>query len=992
MSSIPVPGLPPGFEARSSGVLLSWGIPWVLLRDTVSGAGIMHVGTDASDHFLGISLLTPPRDSSGIPHILEHCVLNGSESYPVRDAFNELWRGSLHTHLNAVTYPDRTVYFTGSTHPGEFRNLASVYLDLVFRPILDRRRMLLESFHLRPDRRGRSLLGHPSGVIYSEMRGSYSDPGELAYLKIQSELLPDTPYRNDSGGDPSAMGGTTWEDVRDYHSRHYTPSNALVFVCSPMGTGEIAEFIRHALPSAAPGSAEPPGIPLQPRWKRPRRVRLVTPREPGGASVSLSWLLGESGDAAQAALAQILEDVLLSDAGSLYRVLLDCGLGADISAETGLELEMREMVLTAGLRDTSDWKADPIRRVILGELSRFADSGPDPDVLDAAVNSLLFAYRDRVEDFPLALFTRATRAWAYGLPPEGWLDHAAVLSRLASGGGLRGKLGHAAKVWLVDNPHRLQLLVDPVGRSSRRERVVRLDSVTHGIISTEARELDEFSALEDSPEALRSIPRLPAGELPLSEREPEPLAKRIRDTDLLLVEGRGSTAWMELAFDIADLSEDDDTVLPLLLCCLTGLGAGGLGHAAMSVRIARDTGGIDPRPAAYEHFATRKPSPVVSILAGFFPDRPGAALEVLRSALVEPGLDAHGRLWELVEEQRGEGLSALVSSGDWYARLSAAALLSRSCARRNTWEGLPQWRFIDRLSQRSMKGLSGRLSGLYSRIFTRDRLSAVSCSPGAEPARFEDALSAFIDSLPAGAPGAGGAPCVRAAVPAFPKAPRDAASGAESASAPPAAPPTAPRLPHAAMMRLRSDLSTVCIAMPAPGMGDPAAAMFTAGTAAFADGPAYRRLRVAGGAYEVSAWHDPMSGLAYLMSNRDPDPARARAFFAGAPGLLRASPPSAEDVRLAVLSAFAGLEQPMGPRVRCSAALARHLSGVGRADLEALRRSLAEVEHARLAREYPEMLEKALESSSTFVFAPMGASVEAVFGRGAEVTVLPSWR
>ena len=963
MSSNPVPGLPPGFEEESAGVLESWGIPWVLLRDTASGAGIMHVSTDSPDHFLGISLLTPPRDSSGIPHILEHCVLNGSESYPVRDAFNELWRGSLHTHLNAVTYPDRTVYFTGSTHPGEFRNLASVYLDLVFRPILDRRRMLLESFHLRPDRRGRSLLGHPSGVIYSEMRGSYQDPGELAYLKIQSEILPDTPYRNDSGGDPSAMGGTTWEEVRDYHSIHYTPSNALVFVCSPMETRDIALFLGNFLPPAAPGAAGPPGIPLQPRWRRPRRARLVTPREPGGASVSLSWLLGESGDAGQAALAQILEEVLLSDAGSLYRVLLDCGLGADISAETGLELEMREMVLTAGLRDTSAWRADSIRRVILGELSRFAGSGPDPDVLDAAVNSLLFAYRDRVEDFPLALFTRATRAWAYGLPPDGWLDHAAVLAKLASGDGLRGRLGHAAKVWLVDNPHRLQLLVDPVGRASRRDRVVRLDPVTHGIISTEARELDEFSALEDSPEALRSIPRLPAGELPLSEREPEPGRERIGATELLLVEGTGRTAWMELAFDIGDLTEGEDTALPLLLCCLTGLGAGGLGHAAMSVRIARDTGGIDPRPAAYEHVATRRPVPVVSILAGFFPERPGAALEVLRSALLEPGLGEHGRLWELVEEQRGEGLSALVSSGDWYARLSAAALLSRSCARRNNWEGLPQWRFIDRLTQRSMKGLAGRLAALYSRIFTRSRLSAVSCFPGAGRAAFVDSLASFIGSLPEGAPAGGAAP---------------------------AAP--SPGLPHAAMMRLRSDLSTVCVAMPAPGLGDPVAAMFTAGTAAFADGPAYRRLRVAGGAYEVAAWHDPMSGLAYLMSNRDPDPARARAFFAGAPGLLRASPPSAEDVRLAVLSAFAGLEQPMGPRVRCSAALARHLSGIGRADLGALRRSLAAVEPGRLAREYPDMLEKALGSSSAFVFAPMGASVEAVFGRGAEVTVLPSWR
>jgi len=925
----------------------------------------MHVSLDAPDHFIGISLLTPPRDSAGTPHILEHCVLNGSKSYPVSDAFNELWRGSLHTHLNAVTYPDRTVYFAGSTHEGEFLNLSRVYLDLVFNPLLDRRRMLLESYHLRPERRGRSLLGRPSGVIYSEMRGSYSDPGELSYLKIQSELLPDTPYRNDSGGDPSEMGSSTWEEIREYHRAYYRPSNARIFICSPMDTGDLASLIHRALPHDPAPRPAPPAIPLQPRWRRPRKAVLVTPKEPGGASIDFSWLLGESGDSEQAALAQILEEVLLSDAGCLYRALMDSRLGTDLSYESGLEVELREMIFTVGLRGTSAGRADAVRRTILDELSRFISDGPAEDVLDAAVNSLMFAYLDRVEDFPLALFTRAMRAWSYGLPPDGWLDHASTIGRLAAGGDLTGKLKAAASTWLRDNPHRLQLLVEPVARRVRGERMVRLDRARHEIISTEARELEEFSAMEDTPEALRSIPRLDPGELPMSESGDRPVLRRSNDTDVLLLDGRGGTAWLEMAFAVPDLSRSEDLHLPLALSCLTGMGAGRFDHREMSIRLGRDTGGIDPRPAACEEAATGRPAHVVSILVGFFPERPAEALALLRTALLSTRFGDLDRLAEIVEEQRGNDLSDLIASADWYARVSAASRLSESFARRNGWEGLPQAGFIAgrKIETRSLSRLSGRLEALVRRIFTRERLISVACFPGTQPERALDALSAFMDDLPAGG--------------------RDwSAHSAESRRTG----------AGAVMMPLRSEVATVCTVVPAPRLGSSDAALFTVGTAAFSDGPIYRKLRMSGGAYEVSAWHDPMTGLAFFASNRDPDPARTRAFFASSPDLLRASPPSGEDVRLAVLSTFAGLEQPAGPRVRCGMALARHLARVTPADMEAFRADLAGLDAGLAAERYPDLLEKALESASVFVLAPEGVSVESVFGSGTDAIVLPAWR
>jgi Zn-dependent M16 (insulinase) family peptidase len=193
-------------------------------------------------------------------------------------------------------------------------------------------------------------------------------------------------------------------------------------------------------------------------------------------------------------------------------------------------------------------------------------------------------------------------------------------------------------------------------------------------------------------------------------------------------------------------------------------------------------------------------------------------------------------------------------------------------------------------------------------------------------------------------------------------------------------------------MRLRSGVSTVCVAVHAPRLRAEGAAVFAVGCAALSDGLLYRRLRVAGGAYEVAAWHDPLSGLAFLTSHRDPDPARTRTLISEAALEMVRFPPSEEDVRLAVLSAFSGLERPLGPRGRCRLGMARHLTGVSRADMERLRRSLAGVRRDDLIERFPELLGSALESSSTFIFSPGGAGEEELFGRGAEVSVLSAGR
>ena len=179
-----------------------------------TGAKLLHLHCDDRENLFSIGFRTPPRDSTGVPHILEHSVLAGSERYPLKDVFNELLRGTLQTFINAFTYPDKTIYPVASQERRDFFNLARVYADLVLRPRLLKETFLQEGHHLEFDENGELTV---SGIVFNEMKGAYSSPEALMYKAIQENLYPETPYACDSGGDPEKIPDLTYEQVRAFH-------------------------------------------------------------------------------------------------------------------------------------------------------------------------------------------------------------------------------------------------------------------------------------------------------------------------------------------------------------------------------------------------------------------------------------------------------------------------------------------------------------------------------------------------------------------------------------------------------------------------------------------------------------------------------------------------------------------------------------------------------------------------------------------------------
>jgi presequence protease len=946
------------FCRRASGRLETFGLDWTEYRHSL-GAGVIHVMPGEGESFIGVSFRTPAADSRGIPHVLEHCVLNGSTGFPVRDAFNELWRGSLHSHLNAVTGPDRTVYYAGSPHPDDFENIARVYLDLLFRPLLEPRRVSLESFHYRPvEARGRKAA-EPSGVVYSEMRGSYSDPEELTSMAIQAAILPGTPYRYDPGGDPALMSRLSYDDIVDYHRRFYHPANAMILVVSPMDGEQVLALLADLI---RPVRGEPADsrIPLQKRWGRPRSLRLAIPGEAaGGASCNVSWLLGEVSDSSSTALWQLLEEVLLGDSGPLCRALLDCSLGTDLSSESGIDLELREAVLTGGLAGVSEGAAPRVRSTIFRALESFTVKGPDSDLLDAALNTLLFRYVERSEDFPLRLFLRAARAWTYDVQPAGWMDHASSFRRLASAGDASGRLVQAARQLLLENPHRLNSVAVPA-RHSRPHRPVNVGDTVFRQLEIEHGALETYASGRDSAADLGSIPRLETGLLSADAEDYPHLVSAHGDCTVTELPLDGSpTVYLEMAFDISDIAGEMQPLIPLLARTAGGMPLEGMSHERLTRAVSMATGSFDCEPVVLTDCSTGRAKPFLVLSCAAFEDRLEDMSRLVADILSGTLFTDRDRFGELVSEMYSDVRSDIVPLSDVFTRLAAARSTRPAAVLAELWEGLPQYDLFEVLAHdddRYGRALAD-VERLFGEVFRGRGVHAVVSAPRERLGRAGELVRGLCSSLGTGNP---------ASI-------RDFATPAPSRIA----------------IRSSSSVSSVCMAGRAPLLREKDAALFTVGATAISDGILYEGVRTGGGSYEVSAWHDRLTGILSICSYRDPSPERTISFLDGLVSRVREHPPGTEDIRLAVLASFAPLERPMQARSRTRHALLRSIGGLTVEDQRRLRASMLAVGREDVADRFPDMLDECAARAGMAAMVPRGTDPESLFGSGCEVVDLP---
>lgn len=401
----------------------------LFFRHKKTGLEVFHLLNDDDENLFAFAFRTPNGNSSGAAHIVEHSVFCGSKKYPLKDPFINLESQSVQTFMNALTFPDKTVYPASSILEADYFNLMSVYADAVFFPNLKREVFLQEGHRIEFDERGKPSI---QGVVFNEMKGAYSSFLDVAGREIDSALFPDTVYAKSSGGDPLEIARLSYEDFVAFHKKFYMPHNCLVFLYGNISTQKQLDFLQENIldeiesqKTFSPASKkefleEILKCEKQNHFSKMREHRAAAPFTSGekDSTAVVSWLLGESCDMDDYAEAVFLASLLCShDGAPLSSALLKSSLGSDISPCSGTDASIRQINFTIGLRGVKEKDQNKVKALIFDSLAKLCAEGIPQDDIDAAFNAIDFDNREIKrfqEPFSLVLMRRALRTWNYG--------------------------------------------------------------------------------------------------------------------------------------------------------------------------------------------------------------------------------------------------------------------------------------------------------------------------------------------------------------------------------------------------------------------------------------------------------------------------------------------------------------------------------------------------------------------------------------------------
>ena len=581
-----------------------------LLRHKKSGARVLLMENDDENKVFNIAFRTPPANSTGVAHILEHSVLEGSREFPLKDPFVELVKGSLNTFLNAMTYPDRTMYPVASCNDADFKNLMHVYLDAVFYPnIYERKEIFLqEGWNYQLESEDAPLCYN--GVVYNEMKGAFSSADEVLEREIFNSLFPDTPYGVESGGDPSCIPDLTYEEFLDFHRKYYHPANSYIYLYGNMDMEAYLAWMDEKYLNAFEKITVESEIPLQKPFEAPKELRIPYPvledeTEEDNTYLSCNMVTGNALDVRLSLAFSILEYVLLDAPGApVKQALLDAGIGKDVygSYEDGILQPFFSIVA----KNDREEKKEEFLRIIRSTLEEIAANGIDQKAVEAGINYFEFRFREAdYGSFPKGLIYGIDLfdSWLYSEDePWSYLKQLDVYEELKTLAG-QGYFENLIREYLLDNPHASVVVIEPEkGLNAKREEALdkKLAEYKAGLsdeqleaLIADTRHLKEYQEEPSDEESLKKIPMLAREDM---KREAAPLINRVREVDGTTVVHHemfsNGIDYIRLLFDIKDLEADELPYVGLLKTLLGYVDTEKYDYAGLANEINIHTGGI----------------------------------------------------------------------------------------------------------------------------------------------------------------------------------------------------------------------------------------------------------------------------------------------------------------------------------------------------------------------------------------------------------------
>lgn len=938
-----------------------------LWRHKGCGAQLLSISNDDENKCFGVSFYTPPADSTGVAHILEHSVLCGSARFPLKEPFAELLKGSLQTFLNAFTFPDKTCYPVASANLRDFYNLIEVYLDAVFHPLLSENTFRQEGWHIEAE--SADAPWSFKGVVYNEMKGVYSSPDSILAEQSQQAAFPDNLYNLDSGGNPEHIPDLTWQAFREFHSRYYQPGNARFFFW-----GDDPEDERLKIIDAAIGTAGPvgplPEVALQKQWSGNRYVEkpYAASEDENRALTTVNWLLPERGDVAAALRMEMLEHILEGLPGSpLRRALMESGLGED-TAGCGLETDLRQMYYSTGLKGIAEADAGKTQDLVIATLSSLADKGIDKAAVEAAVNTVEFAYReDNSGRFPrgLSAMLQSLSTWLYGgdpIAPLAWEKPLAeIKNALATGEKVFEDI--IRKHFLDNAPVRVTLLPDArLGDARLKAETQRLAEIqeeagpdTRQQMVRETEALVAAQLKPDSPEDLAKIPALGVRDLPLKNRE-TPIAVTYDGQRTFIVHDlptRG-IAYTNLLLPVRRLPSRLVPMLPLFARCLTECGSGNMDYSEFGMKMAAKTGGLAAATLTGARLDSRGPFCFLSISGKAVDDKIADLFSLMREILLNPQHDPailKQRLELMLLEAKARLEYGLQASGHAAVSLRLAAHFTGEAALAEQMTGISQLCHIRELIARLGTEPASVLSDLelirQAVIAGQDAIFDVTAAKESADMAQAEAVK-LLQALPD--------------VPAI-------SDGASLFAYPAMA-----DLPDNEAFVTPGQVNYVGKAANLYDLGYTYNGSINVIMRWLRMGRLWEDVRVAGGAYGAFCTFDRVSGTMVCASYRDPNVDRTIGAYDGLAHYLRDFTPTSKQLEQAIVGAVGAIDTYLLPDARGAQALAFYLSGQN-AELRQTMRDEMLATSAKDFHDFADVLEAFAQNGKTCVLG--GAKTEA---------------
>lgn len=715
-----------------------------ILRHKKSGARIAILSNNDDNKVFYIGFRTPPEDETGVPHIIEHTTLCGSKKFPVKDPFIELAKGSLNTFLNAMTYPDKTVYPVASCNDQDFKNLMDVYLDAVFNPNITKYEEIFKQEGWHYELTGKDDELKINGVVYNEMKGAYSSPDEVLSSQIYRSLFPDNTYSKDSGGNPEYIPKLTYEAYLDFYHKYYHPSNSYIYLYGDMDVVERLEWLDKEYLSLYDYKKVNSEINKQPAFDEIKNVEAqysitMDDSQENKTYLSYNRVVGDSLDEMLYQAFDVLDYALVSSPGApVKQALIDAGIGDDVygSYDAGI----LQPVFSFVAKNANASQADEFESIIENTLKEVVKTGINKEALLAGINSSEFKFREAdFGQFPKGLLfgLNCLDSWLFDdMKPFIHLECLGTFAKLRKAVDT-DYFEKLIQEYLLDNTHGSSVTVKPKrGLGNEREEALakELSDYKASLSDEEIKKLIEdtehlkkYQEEPSSDENLRKLPMLTRADMkknamPFSNIEDELLDVKVVRHD---IESNGID-YISFLFDAGDFAQSELGYLGFFTNALGLVSTEKYSYTDLANATNIYTGGISTGTASHPDIKDRNNFVFkFEVKLKVLEKNLDKALELMEQMLLSSDFTDTKRLGELVAQIKARLQANLSSSGHLVAAMRSMSSFSRYALYQDELKGVAFYRSICRIEKElseSPKSVSDKLAAIAKKLFARNRM------------------------------------------------------------------------------------------------------------------------------------------------------------------------------------------------------------------------------------------------------------------------------